>query len=311
MSFAFIFPGQGSQSLKMLDGFLACAEVQNTFKIAKDVLNVDFLAMLQEETPDNINQTINTQPLLLTASYAIYLSYIKRGGARPNIMAGHSLGEWTALVASGVIEFKDALRLVKVRATAMQDAVKEGTGAMAAVIGLGDDKIVIICDKVAKELNLVVAGVNFNSPGQVVIAGDKAAVEKAADELKAAGARMVKMLPVSVPSHCSLMQVASDKLAKALQEIKFNLPQIPVLHNFNAESYTDVDKIKEALVKQLYMPVLWTKTINKIVELGVKKIVEVGPGSVLTGLNKRINAEIISFNLHKDDFSVVLEGLKG
>ena len=310
MSFAFIFPGQGSQSLKMMDTVLSCGEVQDTFKTSKDVLGVDFLAMLQEETPDNINQTVNTQPLLLTASYAIYRNYLKGGGAKPSIMAGHSLGEWTALVASGVVNFSEALSLVKIRATAMQEAVKEGSGAMAAVIGLDDEKIIAICDKVAKDLNLVVAGVNFNSPGQVVIAGDKSAVEKAGLELKDAGARMVKTLPVSVPSHCSLMHSAADKLESALQNVKFNMPQIPVIHNFNAESYSDVDKIKEALVKQLYMPVLWTNTINKIVNSGAKKIIEVGPGSVLTGLNKRINPEIVSFNLHKDDFKVVLEGLK-
>lgn len=311
MSFAFIFPGQGSQSLKMMDKVLSCGEVQDTFKISKEVLGVNFLAMLQEETPDNINQTVNTQPLLLTASYAIYRSYLKGGGAKPSIMAGHSLGEWTALVASGVIDFKDALKLVKVRATAMQEAVKEGAGAMAAIIGLDDDKIVAVCDKVAKELNMVVSGVNFNSPGQVVIAGDAAAVEKASAQLKEAGARMVKALPVSVPSHCSLMQSAADKLAQALEVVKFNSPQIPVLHNFNAESYADVDKIKEALVKQLYMPVLWTNTINKIVDSGIRKIVEVGPGSVLTGLNKRINSGIVSFNLHKDEFNMIFEGLKG
>jgi [acyl-carrier-protein] S-malonyltransferase len=310
VSFAFIFPGQGSQSLKMLDGFLACSEVQNTFAIAKEVLDVDFLALLQEETPDTINQTINTQPLLLAASYAIYLSYLKQGGAKPSVMAGHSLGEWTALVASGVIDFTSALRLVKIRATAMQEAVAPGAGAMAAVIGLDDDKITDVCKKIAKELNLVVAGVNFNSPGQVVIAGDTAAVEKASLELKAVGARMVKMLPVSVPSHCSLMQSAADKLAQALEGVKFNSPQIPVLHNFNAESYDDIDKIKSALVKQLYLPVLWSKTINQIVGSGIRTVVEVGPNSVLTGLNKRINPDIVSFNLHKDELSVVINELK-
>lgn len=310
MSFAFIFPGQGSQSLKMMDKVLSCSEVQATFAISHEVLGTDFLAMLQEETADNINQTVNTQPLLLTASYAIYLNYLKRGGVTPSIMAGHSLGEWTALVASGVIDFRDALKLVKIRATAMQEAVKNGSGAMAAVIGLDDDKIVSVRDKVAKELNLVVAGVNFNSPGQVVIAGDTVAVEKASLELKDVGARMVKMLPVSVPSHCSLMNSAAEKLEKVLQDVKFNSPQIQVLHNFNAESYTDVDKIKVALVKQLYMPVLWTNSITKIVNSGIKTIIESGPGSVLTGLNKRINSEIVSFNLDKDDFSAVIAGLE-
>lgn len=310
MSFAFIFPGQGSQSLKMMDSFLSCSEVQNTFKIAKDILNIDFLSMLQEETADNINQTVNTQPLMLTASYATYLSYLKKGGATPTIMAGHSLGEWTALVASGVIDFADALRLVKLRAMAMQEAVPDGLGAMAAIVGLDDEKIYLTCNKIAKEMNMVVAGVNYNSPGQVVIAGDKAAVERAVVELKEAGAKLAKLLPVSVPSHCSLMIRAADKLQTALEDIKFNTPRIPVLHNFNTESYTDSALVKAALVKQLYMPVLWTKTINKIVDGNVKKVVEAGPGNVLTGLNKRINPEILSFNLHKDDFNTIIDGLK-
>lgn len=310
MSFAFVFPGQGSQSLKMMDNFLACDVVKDTFKTSKDILGVDFLAMLQLETSEQINQTINTQPLMLCASYAIYLSYLKRGGVTPSIMAGHSLGEWTALVASGVIDFKDALKLVKLRAVAMQESVADGSGAMAAVVGLDDDKIIAICDKVAKELNMVAAGVNFNSPGQVVIAGDKVAVEEASIELKMAGAKLVKLLPVSVPSHCSLMQGAADKLRDALETVTFNAPQIPVLHNFNTEIYNDSAKIKEALVKQLYMPVLWTKTINKIAHSGIKTVVEAGPGNVLTGLNKRINTEIVSFNLCKDDFDAVMDGIK-
>lgn len=310
MSFAFVFPGQGSQSLKMMDSCLPCSEVQNTFSVAKDVLGIDFLGMLQEESANNINQTINTQPLMLTASYALYLSYLKRGGMAPSIMAGHSLGEWTALVASGVIDFADALQLVRLRAKYMQEAVPEGQGAMAAVVGLDDEKIYLTCNKISKEMNMVVAGVNYNSPGQVVIAGDKVAVERAVVELKEAGAKLVKLLPVSVPSHCSLMIRAADNLHTALENIKFNSPTIPVLHNYNNESYKDGALIKDALVKQLYMPVLWTKTINKIVDSGIKKIVEVGPGSVLTGLNKRINPDTVSFNLQKDEFKVIVDGLK-
>lgn len=305
---AFVFPGQGSQSLKMMDNLLDCASVQATFLLAKDILGVDFLSMLQADAPDAINQTINTQPLMLTAGYATYLHYVECGGKPPHIMAGHSLGEWTALVASGVIAFEDALRLVKLRATAMQEAVPDGVGAMAAVVGLDDAKVVEICEQVAEESQLVVAGVNFNSPGQVVIAGNKKAVELAAVKLKENGAKLVKLLPVSVPSHCSLMHVAADKMALALADVKFQTPSVPVLHNYNTESYTDAAAIKGALVKQLYMPVLWTSTINKIAGQGIKQIVECGPGKVLTGLNKRINPEIISYNLHtQNDFATVVQ----
>lgn len=310
MTCAFVFPGQGSQSLKMMDELLEYPVIQNTFALAKRILDVDFLAMLQSENADAINQTINTQPLLLTAGYATYLSYLEQGGKVPSIMAGHSLGEWTALVANGVIDFADALRLVKLRAAAMQECVVEGSGAMAAVVGLADDKVIDVCTQIAKELGLVVSGVNFNSPGQVVIAGDKAAVEQASVVLKDSGARMVKMLPVSVPSHCSLMQKAADKLAEALKDVKFNSPKIPVLHNFNTKNYTDTKLIKEALIKQLYMPVLWTNTINKIVGEGITKIVECGPGKVLSGLNKRINPNIVSYTLHnKEDIALALNEL--
>ncbi len=300
MSFAFVFPGQGSQSLKMMDNYLSSDIVQDTFTLAKSVLGTDFLSMLQEETPDNINQTINTQPLVLTAGYAMYREWIHKGGKLPQVMAGHSLGEWTALVASGAIDFKDALNLVRLRAQSMQAAVKPGDGAMAAVLGLDDEIIVAVCKSVELDTGGVVAGVNFNSPGQVVIAGSTDSVNRASELLKEKGARKVQPLPVSVPSHCSLMLPASIKLAEALKNVTFNPPQIPVLHNFNVEQYTDVAMIKEALVKQLYMPVLWTQTISKIANTGVLKIVESGPGKVLSGLNKRINPELASYNLISD-----------
>lgn len=303
MAFAFVFPGQGSQSLKMMDGLLDCKVVQDTFKTAKEVLGTDYLAMLQEETADNINQTVNTQPLVLTAGYATYASWIARGGKKPKIMAGHSLGEWTALVAAGVIDFKDALKLTKLRAEAMQEAVAPGAGAMAAVLGMDDDKIVEICNQVSKDTGGVVSGVNFNSPGQVVIAGDKASVEAASAILKNSGARKVQPLPVSVPSHCSLMLPASEKLAVALSGINFKTPEIKVIHNYNVESFNDSESINQALIKQLHQPVLWTKTISKIAGLGVTQVVECGPGKVLSGLNKRINENLISFNLRtQEDF---------
>ncbi len=308
MDFAFIFPGQGSQSLKMMDSQLNSNVIQETFEIAKNTLGCDFLSMLQEETPDNINQTINTQPLVLTAGYAMYREWIKKGGRLPKIMAGHSLGEWTALVASGVIDFKDALKLVRLRAESMQEAVKPGDGAMAAVLGLDDNVIVAVCKEVEKETAGVVAGVNFNSPGQVVIAGSTLSVHRASEVLKEKGARKVQPLPVSVPSHCSLMLPASLKLSEALKNVNFNTPTIPVLHNFNVKEYSDTSLIKEALVKQLYMPVLWTQTINKIFEHGITKVVESGPGKVLSGLNKRINPEIVSYNIISD-FETVLTQL--
>ncbi|MEN9391414.1 MAG: [acyl-carrier-protein] S-malonyltransferase [Pseudomonadota bacterium] len=309
MSFAVVFPGQGSQSLKMMDGFLECEVVQETFQIAKEVLQVDFLAMLQEATADNINSTINTQPLLLTAGVAIYNSWLHNGGIKPDIVAGHSLGEWSALVASGVVTFKDALKLVKIRASLMQQAVKPGEGSMVAVIGLDDEIIVNICNQVAQHTNGVVAAVNFNSPGQVVIAGGKDSVAVAMEQLKANGARKLVVLPMSVPSHCLLLKPASEKLHEALAKVTFNSPQIKVIHNFNVESYDNVDLIKEALVKQLYSPVLWTQTINKIVSNNIVKIVEFGPGKVLSGLNKRINETIVSGNLNAYDNIAMIKEL--
>lgn len=299
MAFAFIFPGQGSQSLKMMDGWLDCDVVMETFDLAKQVLDCDFLAMLQKEDPALINQTVNTQPLILTAGYAIYRAWLKSSGKLPQIMAGHSLGEWTALVASGVISFENALKLVRLRAESMQNAVKPGAGAMAAVLGLDDETIINICKQVEAESGGVVTGVNFNSPGQVVIAGDKASVEEASEALKENGARKVQLLSVSVPSHCRLMMPASVELAAALESIQLETPQIPVLHNYNVETYTDTDLIKEALVKQLYQPVLWTKTIAAMVNSGISSIGECGPGKVLSGLNKRIDPNILSFSLHQ------------
>lgn len=303
MSFAFIFPGQGSQSLKMLDGLLEYPQLKHTFNTAKDISGIDFLNMLQEETPDKINQTINTQPLMLASDVATYMIWIEHGGAKPSIMAGHSLGEWSALVASGVLKFEEALKLVTLRATFMQEAVKFGDGAMAAVLGLEDDKIVEVCASVERETNGVVAGVNFNSPGQVVIAGDKNSVSQAIIALKNNGARKVQLLNVSVPSHCILMLDASKKLANAIENVTFNNPQIPIIHNISAQICSNASQIKEALIKQLYSPVFWSKTIKSIVNMGILEIIECGPGKVLSGLNKRIDERIISHQLHnKTDF---------
>lgn len=297
--FAFVFPGQGSQSLKMMDGFADNAVVRNTFDIASARLGVDLWTMLQEETADNINQTINTQPLLLTAGYATYLAWLELSGTkRPDVVAGHSLGEYTALTASGVLDFSDAVYLVRKRAEYMQAAVKPGEGAMAAVLGLDDEAVVAGCSEVMTSGAGVVQGVNFNSAGQVVIAGCKAAVEKAAEVLKAKGARRVQLLPVSVPSHCDLMRPAAEQLATELAEINFNSPQIPVVQNVSGELAHDVAEIKDGLLKQLYSPVLWTKSVQTLAHNQIDIIVECGPGKVLSGLNKRIHETAQLVNLH-------------
>ena len=300
--FAFVFPGQGSQALKMMDGLLEYSVVEDTFKEAKDILGLDFLAMLQEESPENINQTINTQPLLLAASYATYLAWLKTSnGKHPDFVAGHSLGEYSALVASGVLSFSDALKLVRKRAEYMQDAVKPGEGAMAAVLGLDDQLVIEACSEVMSSGVGVVQGVNFNSQGQVVIAGSKNAVEKASEVLKAKGARKVMPLPVSVPSHCDLMKPAAERLAIEFEQVKFNQPQIPVIQNVDAQIADNVTTIKTNLLKQLYSPVLWTKSVQTLAVNDVSLIVECGPGKVLSGLNKRIHAESTIFNLNSSD----------
>ena len=308
MSFAFVFPGQGSQSLKMMDKIKELDIIKHTFNQAKNILDVDFLEMLDLESVDDINKTVNTQPLMLVSGYATYLAWYELTGKVPEILAGHSLGEWTALVVSGVIDFADALKLVKLRAEAMQDAVEHGNGAMAAVLGLDDAKIIEICDKITEESGGVVAGVNFNSPGQVVIAGDKISVELAGTRLKENGAKRVQLLPVSVPSHCSLMKPAADKLAKTINDIMFNAPKIPIVQNVDAQIHQSITLIKDALIKQLYSPVLWSATINNIVAGGVTNIIECGPGKILTGLNKRINSSVISFSLmSKEDILTTAE----
>jgi [acyl-carrier-protein] S-malonyltransferase len=311
MDFAFVFPGQGSQSLKMMDGLVDFKEVKKIFNQAKKVLGVDFLAMLQEITPEKINRTINTQPLMLASGMATYLLWLEQGGKKPAILAGHSLGEWTALVASGVLTFPDALKLVKLRAHEMQEAVTDGDGAMAAVLGLDDEKVITVCAEIEKSTGLVVAPVNFNSVGQVVIAGNKSSVEQAMVSLKDNGAKKVQMLAVSVPSHCGLMLNASKKVASAIASVEFKSPQIPIIHNCDANSYSDVALIKEALVKQLYSPVLWTKTINKMVDMSINHVVECGSGKILSGLNKRINSSIMSYSLNNQaDLNKALADLK-
>lgn len=286
-TFAMVFPGQGSQSVGMLaDLAQQFPIVEQTFAEASAVLGYDLWALVQQGPAEELNKTWQTQPVLLTASVAIWRVWQEKNGAMPVVMAGHSLGEYSALVCAGVMDFKDAVRLVELRGKLMQEAVPEGTGAMAAIIGLDNDSIAKACAESAE--GQVVAPVNFNSPGQVVIAGNKEAVERAGAACKAAGAKRALPLPVSVPSHCALMKPAADKLAVALQEITFNAPRIPVINNVDVAAESDADAIRSALVRQLYSPVRWTETVESMSAQGVGHLLEMGPGKVLTGLTKRI-----------------------
>ena len=287
MSFAFFFPGQGSQSLGMMNGFENFAVVKNTFDEASAVLGQDLWAMINGEDAAPINETINTQPIMLTAGIATYRAYLEAGGKAPSVVAGHSLGEYTALVVAGALDFADVVKLVRLRAELMQNAVPQGEGAMAAILGLDDDVVRQVCHNAAQ--GDVVEAVNFNSPGQVVIAGSTAAVERAMQLAKEQGAKRALPLPVSVPSHCSLMKPAADQLATALQNITLHTPQIRVIHNADVAAYHNAEQIKDALVRQLYCPVRWTETVNTLVSEGITESAECGPGKVLTGLAKRIN----------------------
>ena len=291
MNFAFFFPGQGSQSLNMMSGFDGEAVVKATFDEASAALGQDLWAMMNGEDAEIIGQTVNTQPLMLAAGVATYRAYLAAGGKEPAVVAGHSLGEYTALVAASALDFADAVKLVRLRAELMQNAVPQGVGAMAAILGLEDEQLKAICAEAAQ--GEVVEAVNFNSPGQVVIAGNAAAVERAMEAAKAAGAKRALLLPVSVPSHCSLMKPAAEKLAEALKSVNIRTPQIRVIHNADVASYDDADKIKDALVRQLYSPVRWTETVNALVAEGITESAECGPGKVLAGLAKRINKEAV------------------
>ncbi|RAS63584.1 [acyl-carrier-protein] S-malonyltransferase [Vibrio diazotrophicus] len=285
--FAIVFPGQGSQAIGMLAELAQQYDVVNqTFAEASDALGYDLWALVQNGPVEDLNQTFRTQPALLAASVAIWRVWQELGLEQPAVLAGHSLGEYSALVCAGVIDFKQAISLVELRGKAMQDAVPAGTGAMYAIIGLDDEAIAKACEDAAQ--GEVVSPVNFNSPGQVVIAGQKDAVERAGALCKEAGAKRALPLPVSVPSHCALMKPAAERLAAALAEIEFNAPQIPVINNVDVVAETDPAKIKDALVRQLYSPVRWTEGIEKMSEQGVEKLLEMGPGKVLTGLTKRI-----------------------
>lgn len=289
--FAMVFPGQGSQTVGML---AELAEqypiVTETFAQASDVLGYSLWDLVQNGPEDELNKTWKTQPALLAASVAVWRVWQEKQGKMPQMMAGHSLGEYSALVCAGVIDFTAAIKLVELRGQLMQEAVPAGTGAMYAIIGLDNDAIAKACEEAAQ--GQVVSPVNFNSPGQVVIAGNKEAVERAGVLCKEAGAKRALPLAVSVPSHCALMKPAADKLAIALQEIEFKQPEIQVVNNVDVKAQTDVNAIRDALVRQLYNPVRWTETVEFIAEKGITQLLEIGPGKVLTGLTKRISKEM-------------------
>ena len=289
MKFAFLFPGQGSQSVGMMQGLADFALVRDTFAEASSILGQDFWRMVSEPN-EELNLTTNTQPLMLIAGVATWRAWLNTANIQPSLMAGHSLGEYTALVAAKAVSFADALPLVRYRAEVMQSAVAEGVGAMAAILGLEDDVVRAVCSEAAQ--NEVLEAVNFNSPGQVVIAGHKAAVERGMELAKAKGAKRALLLPVSVPSHCALMQPAAEKLAAYLESVSVNAPQVPVLHNADVVSYNDAASIKQALVRQLYSPVRWVETVQNMAQHGITQAAECGPGKVLAGLNKRIVAEM-------------------
>jgi len=291
--FAFFFPGQGSQSVGMMAGFTEAGHVagivRDTFAEASDILGADFWAMATVPN-EQINETTNTQPIMLIAGVATWRAWQATANKQPSILAGHSLGEYTALVAAGALSFKDALPLVRYRAEVMQNAVPVGVGAMAAILGLDDASVRALCLEAAQ--NEVLEAVNFNSPGQVVIAGNKAAVERGMELAKAQGAKRALALPVSVPSHCALMQPAAVQLKAYLENVTFNKPSIAVLHNADVAAYNESDKIKDALVRQLYSPVRWVETVQAIYAQGITQAAECGPGKVLAGLSKRIVAEL-------------------
>ncbi|OEE67700.1 [acyl-carrier-protein] S-malonyltransferase [Enterovibrio norvegicus FF-33] len=290
-NFAVVFPGQGSQAVGMLAALAEqFAVVKETFAEASGVLGYDLWELVQNGPDTDLNQTNRTQPALLTASVAIWRVWLEQGGAQPSVMAGHSLGEYSALVCAGVIDFKQAVKLVELRGELMQEAVPAGVGAMSAIIGLDNDAIAKACEDAAQ--GQVVSPVNFNSPGQVVIAGNKEAVERANVLCKDAGAKRALPLPVSVPSHCALMKPAADKLAVALESIDFSAPSIPVINNADVAAETDPAAIKRALVHQLYGPVRWTESVEKMAGQGVALLLEMGPGKVLTGLAKRIDRNL-------------------
>lgn len=293
--FAIIFPGQGSQAVGMLHELAArYACVQDTFSKASDLLGYDLWELTQHGPAEKLNQTELTQPALLTANYAVWLCWQAEGGDMPAIFAGHSLGEYSALLAAGVLPFADALRLVAARGRYMQDAVAVGVGAMAAIVGLDNHAIEMLCSQ-ARQEDEVLSPANFNSIGQTVVAGHIASVKKAIELAKSHGAKLAKLIPVSVPSHCALMQSAADRLAEEIQTMHFAKPAIPVIHNVDVATHDDPAEIQQALISQLTQPVRWVETVQWLEAKNITALVECGPGNLLAGLNKRISKDVVTY----------------
>ena len=290
MTLAIVFPGQGSQSVGMMKGFADVPVVEQTFGEAAAITGVDYWRMVNEGPAEALNQTVNTQPLMLVAGVACWRAWRERGGPMPAHFAGHSLGEYSALVAAQSLRFEDALPLVRLRAQAMQEAVPEGTGGIAAILGLADERLPQVLAEAAQ--GEVVEAANLNSPGQVVVAGHRAAVERAMVIAKRNGAKLTKMLPMSAPSHCSLMKPAADRLRERLDAIEVRTPLVPVIHNRFVEAFEDPARIRLALVEQLDHPVRWIETVRWLAAHGTRRVVECAPGKVLTGLSKRIEASL-------------------
>jgi [acyl-carrier-protein] S-malonyltransferase len=287
MKVAFLFPGQGSQAVGMMNGLARFPEVRQTFEEASAALGEDVWKLVSEGPAETLNQTLHTQPAMLAADIATWRVFLGQGGARPAAMAGHSLGEIAALTAAGALDFAEAVKLTRFRAEAMQNAVPEGVGAMAALLGLDDGAVRAVCSEAAQ--GEVLEAVNLNSPGQVVIAGNKAAVERGMALAKERGARRALPLPVSVPSHSSLMKPAAEQFRAYLESVNLREPAIPVLQNADVRAFTDPLAIKDALARQLHSPVRWVETMLALAGLGIERCVECGPGKVLAGLSKRIN----------------------
>ena len=289
-SFAFVFPGQGSQAIGMLNGFADNTAVRDTIAEASDALQFDLAKLIAEGPKEALDLTTNTQPVMLACAVAFYRAWLAAGGKLPQLVAGHSLGEYSALVAAGVIQFKDAVPMVRFRAQAMQEAVPVGQGGMAAILGLSDDDVRAACAEAAQ--GEVVEPVNFNAPAQVVIAGHKAAVERACEAAKAKGAKRALPLPVSAPFHSSLLKPASDRLRDYLANVEFSVPQIQLINNVDVAIVDDPSAIRDALVRQAASPVRWVESVQKMAGLGITQLIECGPGKVLTGLAKRIDGTL-------------------
>jgi [acyl-carrier-protein] S-malonyltransferase len=287
---AMVFPGQGSQAVGMMNGYGNLGSVKSVIARASEVLSQDIGKLMAEGPAEELNRTVNTQPVMVTAAYAAYVAWKELGGAEPEVVAGHSLGEYTALVVAGVLTFADCLPLVRLRAQAMQEAVPQGTGAMAAILGLDEDAVQSACAEAAQ--GEVVEAVNFNAPGQVVIAGHTAAVRRAMSACTSRGAKRALALPVSAPFHSSLMAPAAVRLREALAKLTFDAPRIPVIHNFDVRSHADGQAIKDALVGQADHPVRWVECIRAMAARGVTHVLECGPGKVLAPLAKRISGDL-------------------